>query len=345
MPLHPRQISIEDCFNPTVKASMMRIHNVSAVEHNGVSSPTTGFEMAVRKSLVCDFVIETNENVEEKINPLSLLENTNKDAILHIASYLDSIELVRLSLTCKRLGGSDSHNDNKSLMEKAAHQIFNEAQVVEKNALPKTEGESWISLYNELLLLRSPLVFDQLYGREMRYPVNQSIDYTFQVNNSFTGMCNHTMRAGKHYAKYTKLVGEGLYIGVMRPLNSLDERSYEWLNPFSDNNWMLHQVGNGQWSGSDIDACAYDNTDGECTWINWHEESMLVTEWEGMETSGNGDVIGLLLDLDEGNLSVYKNERRLGVMKDGLSGEYCWMVYLQTKNCSIKIERAQVPAS
>jgi hypothetical protein len=42
---------------------------------------------------------------------------------------------------------------------------------------------------------------------------------------------------------------------------------------------------------------------------------------------------------------VYKNERRLGVMKDGLSGEYCWMVYLQTKNCSIKIERAQVPAS
>jgi hypothetical protein len=273
------------------------------------------------------------------INPLSLLENTNKDAILHIASYLDSIELVRLSLTCKRLGGSGSHNDNKSLMEKAAHQIFNVAQVEEKNALPKNEGESWISLYNELLLLRSPLEFDQLYGSE------QSIDYTFQVNNSFTGMCNHTMRAGKHYAKYTKLVGEGLYIGVMRPLNSLDERSYEWLNPFSDNNWMLHQVGNGQWSGSDIDACAYDNTDGECTWINWHEESMLVTEWEGMETSGNGDVIGLLLDLDEGNLSVYKNERRLGVMKDGLSGEYCWMVYLQTKNCSIKIERAQVPAS
>ena len=37
-----------------------------------------------------------------------------------------------------------------------------------------------------------------------------------------------------------------------------------------------------------------------------------------------GGTIGLLLDLDEGTLTVYKNGRRLGVMKDGLSGEYCW---------------------
>ena len=44
-----------------------------------------------------------------------------------------------------------------------------------------------------------------------------------------------------------------------------------------------------------------------------------------MEDCNTGDVIGmLLLNLEEGTLTVYKNNRRLGVMKDGLSGLYCW---------------------
>ena len=38
--------------------------------------------------------------------------------------------------------------------------------------------------------------------------------------------------------------------------------------------------------------------------------------------------IGLLLDLEEGTLTVYKNGRRLGAMKTGLSGEYCWYTSL-----------------
>ena len=38
----------------------------------------------------------------------------------------------------------------------------------------------------------------------------------------------------------------------------------------------------------------------------------------------DGDTIGMLLNLDEGTLTVYKNNRRLGVLKDGLSGSYCW---------------------
>ena len=34
--------------------------------------------------------------------------------------------------------------------------------------------------------------------------------------------------------------------------------------------------------------------------------------------------IGMVLDLDEGTLDVYKNDRRLGTMMSGLVGEYCW---------------------
>ena len=35
-------------------------------------------------------------------------------------------------------------------------------------------------------------------------------------------------------------------------------------------------------------------------------------------------MLGMLLDLDEGTLSVYQNGRRVGTLKDGLAGEYCW---------------------
>ena len=49
-------------------------------------------------------------------------------------------------------------------------------------------------------------------------------------------------------------------------------------------------------------------------------------DWEGMEGSLGEESfkIGMVLDLDEGTLDVYKNDRRLGTMMTGLSGEYCW---------------------
>ena len=45
-----------------------------------------------------------------------------------------------------------------------------------------------------------------------------------------------------------------------------------------------------------------------------------------MEDFSDGDTIGMLLNLDKGTLTVYRNGHRLGVMKDGLSGPYCWYV-------------------
>jgi hypothetical protein len=34
----------------------------------------------------------------------------------------------------------------------------------------------------------------------------------------------------------------------------------------------------------------------------------------------------MLLDLDQGTMTIYKNDKWLGVMATGLSGEYCWAV-------------------
>ena len=56
-------------------------------------------------------------------------------------------------------------------------------------------------------------------------------------------------------------------------------------------------------------------------------------DWEGMQTveEEDGDGIGVLLDLDQGTMTVYKNDERLGVMATGLSGEYSWAVSLVTR--------------
>ena len=54
--------------------------------------------------------------------------------------------------------------------------------------------------------------------------------------------------------------------------------------------------------------------------------------------------VGLLLDLDSGTLSVFKDGRKLGVMKEGLSGAYCWFVSSSEIKCTVKIERRMPPA-
>jgi len=61
--------------------------------------------------------------------------------------------------------------------------------------------------------------------------------------------------------------------------------------------------------------------------------------------------LGLLLDLDEGTLSVYKNGVRLGTMMSGLSGEYVWVMQMiaqangRPDRQNVRIERAPLPAN
>eukprot|EP01046_Picozoa_sp_COSAG06_P041886 COSAG06_NODE_5261_length_3601_cov_3.816729_3_plen_88_part_00 len=56
-------------------------------------------------------------------------------------------------------------------------------------------------------------------------------------------------------------------------------------------------------------------------------------KWEGMtDARADGDRIGMLLDQDEGSLTVYKNDRRCGVMlSSGLAGNFRWAASLQSK--------------
>ena len=59
---------------------------------------------------------------------------------------------------------------------------------------------------------------------------------------------------------------------------------------------------------------------------------------------GGGRRIGMLLDLDQGNMTVYKNEDRLGVLvAEGLCGPFSWAAVVMARGSSARIESALLP--
>ena len=67
--------------------------------------------------------------------------------------------------------------------------------------------------------------------------------------------------------------------------------------------------------------------------------------WEGRAGYKQGDVVGLLLDLDAGTLTAYKNGSVLGVMvpnarvKELGAGPLCWAVDLYSKGEAVRLTR------
>ena len=94
-------------------------------------------------------------------------------------------------------------------------------------------------------------------------------------------------------------------------------------------------------------CCTYDVIDGDCAYLERGSDDLEYLDWDGMETiEGESDaVIGLLLDLDNGTLTVFKNGRRLGILKDDLAGNFCWMVYARdwAGTFGVAIERGDIP--
>ncbi len=128
------------------------------------------------------------------------------------------------------------------------------------------------------------------------------------------------MRAGRHYAEFT-IVQSGhcdLYFGVVRPRDGAGEG-------------MM-----GKLVAKSADHCLFYAFEG------YRQPGFHC--WEGMERASSGDCIGLLLDLDEGSMTAFKNGKRLGMMQtSGLSGDYCWAVTLFLQGDSVRIEPAVTP--
>ena len=212
--------------------------------------------------------------------------------------------------------------------------------------------------YHYLQLLRAPLTFDQLVG-DIEY-VNSEDKSCVRLGNTeyggtaygiswSTAFSNNILRAGRHYVTFEvipRCTQRGAYclVGLMRPgqanQNACDlpygRMFFQNFSPSIDYDS----------NKSKVQCCMYNSLDGDCISSNWsrsNESHITDRSWDGIESMSSGGEIGMLLDLDEGTLSVYKNGRKLGVMKRGLVGPYCWVATMLGDQVTIK--RGTIPPS
>ena len=126
------------------------------------------------------------------------------------------------------------------------------------------------------------------------------------------------MRSGRHFAEFTLLSGY-MMVGAIRPGHNV-----------STNTGGIHTADG---------HCTYESASGAVYPGGKH--------WEGSQlTERQGDCVGMLLDLGQGSMTLYKNGEKLGVMvTEGLSGPLCWAVDQAYEGDSVRIGSAPAPAS
>jgi hypothetical protein len=260
---------------------------------------------------------------------------SDEAAIIVACALIDPRDLLRLARACRRFatkciaapashrcsasgGGAASPQQAEmwSIAEEAARRWIASCTDQERGWVPRRGRESWLGLMWEVeSLRRGAAVLDRWHTSiTMSRGGSRATRGGPQDYAARTAACKPVMRAGRHYAQFTVMVGKYMFFGVIRP------------------GWDVERV------RSEHTVCWYDTGSG----YRWPEYTQV---WEGMQGANEeGDRIGLLLDLDQGSITVYKNGARLGVMATDLSGEYCWAVTLSMVGNSARIESAALPA-
>ena len=88
----------------------------------------------------------------------------NSDTLTKIISYLPSVDVLNLSLTCTRFGITNTNDDDSIIKESTRIAIQDFATEEQLAALPHYDGENSLADYHYLQVMRGPLAFDQLIG-------------------------------------------------------------------------------------------------------------------------------------------------------------------------------------
>ena len=181
----------------------------------------------------------------------------NIDVLSQLAAFLEANDLCQVKAMCRALGSANDGAafNGLSMTEEAARRVFESALDEEKAMLPRYDGESWIELYNHLLMLRARLTFDQLVGRYVEYRggdkaivQGKSVNLNRGFSQAISG--NHIMSAGKHWATFTSSSNFARHIqtfGVVRPLPGWDKRGLD--STLSTLNFMKIYSKNGMKDG------------------------------------------------------------------------------------------------
>ena len=261
------------------------------------------------------------------------LSRLDPSLITQVASFVGiSRELLNLALTCKSFGWQQPLSGlDWSLAEEVARQAVSSGQNDVKDVRILLQhyvrGETtWLSILHES---EHPKLKFELMGRgNVHFSGDRTLVCGTNVIPGAAIANNYIMESGIHFAEFA--IDHGYpNIGIVRPMPNLDpdrfaNQGFSFFHRALYDDFLAART--DEWGGSNVHVCQYNSLFGRTFWTNWGDESEHGVEWVGMEDCKTGDTVGMMLNLNEGTLTVYKNSRRLGVMKDGLSGSYCWYV-------------------
>ena len=288
------------------------------------------------RPLTCSSNMADNYQSNKRLKTAVDLSSVEPSLVAQIASFVGTArELLNLALTCKAFGGRPpGWALDWSLAEEVAREAVcsgrNNTEGVHMTLPPRVVG-TWLAVLHES---ENPLKFDTLWGHGIVHQNGRKTS-VFGKSGITLGTAvarNYVMQSGIHYAEFH--VTGSARVGVVRSLNPSPGRFTN--RPF---HFFIRELFGDfsaarteSWGTGNVHSCDYATSSGTMRWTNWDNLSESLVEWEGMEGCESGDTVGMLLDLDVGTLSVYKNNRRLGVMKDGLDGSYCWHVTMWRGN-------------
>jgi hypothetical protein len=282
----------------------------------------------------------------------AVLAACTDDVLLSIAVALPkAIDILRLALTCRvaaerflftntsysyssSSGAStcgtadDAVAETWSIAEEAARQWLVRCSEQERGWVPRRGRRglgSWLGRMHEVEALRVPLAFGRAHA-EVTLSENGALATSCADDDFRTAASGVVMRSGRHFVQFTVVEGDWMYLGVVRP------------------GWDVE--GDGEEAQDGDGHCFYSTTSGMR--FPEYSDSGGGYDWEGRQSAKEpGDRIGILLDLDQGSMTLYRNDdEKMGVMvAEGLSGPLCWAAATAYDRTSARIESAVAPAS
>ena len=233
------------------------------------------------------------------------------DILLRIArSLLTARDLVALQLTCPRFaskviavppsvgaGGAAAAPEMLCIAEEAGRLWVAGCSEQERGWVPRAELESLLGLMHEVAVLLAPLLFGRVHDGSFTLSEGGTLATRNTSAGCRTAASKVVMRSGRHFVRFTLVERCDMFFGVIR------------------SGWDVEE-------GDEADV-----VHGHCFYSVYNGKRYPgMRLWEGMQHAREqGDRIDMLLDLDQGSMTVWKNDERLGVMQaEGLSGPYCW---------------------
>lgn len=270
------------------------------------------------------------DNIAKGQQECGLSDIEEVEILLHICSFLGVRALRSLACVSRCFGAKLEYENGvstllgQSVVEESARRLLSRCNEKEqawvRHLHPRTSelvtsiveptrlggAENWTGTMHEVELLRCAAVFGRSHEC-IKLSQGGSRATTIECSDgiSRTAASNVVMRAGCHFAEFTVVQGWDMCFGVILP------------------GWNVHSGATAQCA----DGHCFYHTGSGCLYPGGH---YWLPQRINTHSCTKGDRIGLLLDLDRGSMTVYKNNRRLGVMvASGLSEKYCWAVSLR----------------